>query len=194
MYDVDAGEILLDNKNIKEWPLYAFRKQISLVPQEVFLFSDSIKNNIAFGLDEFNNDQVIDAAKKAAIYENIMQFEEGFETKVGERGLTLSGGQKQRVSIARAIIKNPSIMIFDDALSAVDTKTEEAILQSLKKIMNNRTSIIISHRISTLKHADKIVFLESGRILESGTHQQLLDKNGAYAELYQKQLLEEESV
>ncbi len=194
MYDVSDGEILLDNLSIRTWPLYEFRKKISLVPQEVFLFSDTIKNNIGFGLDEFTNEQVITAAKKAAIYENIMQFEDGFETKVGERGITLSGGQKQRVSIARAIIKNPSIMIFDDALSAVDTKTEEAILQSLKEIMSNRTSIIISHRISTLKHADKILFLEDGRILESGTHQQLLDKNGAYAELYQKQLLEEERV
>lgn len=194
MYDVDAGEIKLDDQNIKTLNLYNFRKQIALVPQEVFLFSDSIKNNIAFGKDEKDFEEIVKVAKQAAIYDNIMQFNEGFETKVGERGITLSGGQKQRVSIARAIIMNPKIMVFDDALSAVDTKTEELILKSLNEIMKNRTSIIISHRVSTIRNANKILFLDAGEIIESGNHEELMKLNGAYAELYQKQLLEEEKV
>jgi ATP-binding cassette subfamily B multidrug efflux pump len=194
MYDVDAGEIKLDDQNIKTLNLYNFRKQIALVPQEVFLFSDSIKNNIAFGKDEKDFEEIVKVAKQAAIYDNIMQFNEGFETKVGERGITLSGGQKQRVSIARAIIMNPKIMVFDDALSAVDTKTEEIILSSLNEIMKNRTSIIISHRVSTIRNANKILFLDAGEIVESGNHEELMKLNGAYAELYQKQLLEEEKV
>ncbi len=194
MYDVDSGEIKLDDLNIKTLNLYNFRKQIALVPQEVFLFSDSIKNNIAFGKDEKDFEEIVKVAKQAAIYDNIMQFNEGFETKVGERGITLSGGQKQRVSIARAIIMNPKIMVFDDALSAVDTKTEELILSSLNEIMKNRTSIIISHRVSTIRNANKILFLDGGEIIESGNHEELMKLNGAYAELYQKQLLEEEKV
>lgn len=194
MYDVDAGEIKLDDQNIKTLNLYNFRKQIALVPQEVFLFSDSIKNNIAFGKDEKDFEEIVKVAKQAAIYDNIMQFNEGFETKVGERGITLSGGQKQRVSIARAIIMNPKIMVFDDALSAVDTKTEELILKSLNEIMKNRTSIVISHRVSTIRNANKILFLDAGEIIESGNHEELMKLNGAYAELYQKQLLEEEKV
>lgn len=193
MYDVSAGKIMLDGEPIENLSLYQFRKQIALVPQEVFLFSDTIANNIGFGLDHIEREAIVDAAKKAAIHENIMQFEDAYETKVGERGITLSGGQKQRVSIARAIIKNPSIMIFDDALSAVDTKTEEAILQSLREIMKERTSIIISHRVSTLKHADQIIFMDQGKILEMGKHEELIALGGAYAELYQKQLLEEET-
>jgi ATP-binding cassette subfamily B protein len=194
MYDVDEGKIELDDQNIRTLNLYNFRKQIALVPQEVFLFSDSIKNNIAFGKDEKDFEEIVKVAKQAAIYDNIMQFNEGFETKVGERGITLSGGQKQRVSIARAIIMNPRIMVFDDALSAVDTKTEEIILKSLNEIMKNRTSIIISHRVSTIRNANKILFLDSGEIIESGNHEELMKLNGAYAELYQKQLLEEEKV
>lgn len=192
MYDVDQGEILLDDRNIKSLNLYSFRKQIALVPQEVFLFSDTIKNNIAFGKDAKDFEEIVRVAKQAAIYENIIQFNEGFETKVGERGITLSGGQKQRVSIARAIIMNPKIMIFDDALSAVDTKTEELILNSLNNIMKDRTSIIISHRVSTVRNANKILFLDAGEIIESGSHEELMSLSGAYAELYQKQLLEEE--
>jgi ATP-binding cassette subfamily B protein len=194
MYDVDEGKIELDDQNIRTLNLYNFRKQIALVPQEVFLFSDSIKNNIAFGKDEKDFEEIVKVAKQAAIYDNIMQFNEGFETKVGERGITLSGGQKQRVSIARAIIMNPRIMVFDDALSAVDTKTEEIILNSLNEIMKNRTSIIISHRVSTIRNANKILFLDGGEIIESGNHEELIKLNGAYAELYQKQLLEEEKV
>lgn len=192
MYDVDEGSISLDDQNIKSLNLYNFRKQIALVPQEVFLFSDSIKNNIAFGKDEKDFEEIVKVSKQAAIYDNIMQFNEGFETKVGERGITLSGGQKQRVSIARAIIMNPKIMVFDDALSAVDTKTEELILKSLNEIMKNRTSIIISHRVSTIRNANKILYLDAGEIIESGNHEELMKLNGAYAELYQKQLLEEE--
>lgn len=194
MYDVDKGQISIDGIDVKQLPLYHFRNQMSLVPQEVFLFSDTIRNNIAFGLDHFTEEEIENAAKNAVVYDNIVQFDKGFDTLVGERGITLSGGQKQRISIARAIIKEPKILVFDDALSAVDTKTEEAILQRLKLIMKNRTSIIISHRVSTVKHADLIVYMENGRIIEKGTHDELLALKKAYAELYQKQLLEEESV
>ena len=143
---------------------------------------------------QFTEEQIIDATKKAVVYDNIIQFEKGFDTLVGERGITLSGGQKQRVSIARAIIKEPKILVFDDALSAVDTKTEEAILTQLRMIMKNRTSVIISHRVSTVKHADLILYMEDGKIIEKGTHAELIALKKSYAELYQKQLLEEESV
>jgi len=194
MYDVDHGAIEIDNMDLKDHKLFNVRKQMSMVPQEVFLFSDTIKNNIAFGVDKYQDEEVIEASKKAVVYDNIIQFEKGFDTLVGERGITLSGGQKQRVSIARAIIKEPKILVFDDALSAVDTKTEEAILVQLKSIMNNRTSVIISHRISTVKHADLILYMEDGKIIEKGTHEELITLKKAYAELYQKQLLEEESV
>jgi len=194
MYDVDEGSINIDQKNIQDHKLYNIRAQMSMVPQEVFLFSDTIRNNIAFGIDKFTEEQIIDATKKAVVYDNIIQFEKGFDTLVGERGITLSGGQKQRVSIARAIIKEPKILVFDDALSAVDTKTEEAILTQLRMIMKNRTSVIISHRVSTVKHADLILYMEDGKIIEKGTHAELIALKKSYAELYQKQLLEEESV
>ena len=177
----------------KSLNLKNYRGQIGFVPQEVFLFSDSIKNNIAFGLDTVTDDEVYDAAKNASVYNNIIDFEEKFETMLGERGITLSGGQKQRVSIARALIKSPKILIFDDCLSAVDTKTEEEILQNLGKIMKGKTSILIAHRISTIKNADKILVLDDGRIIEQGTHNELLSLNGSYTELYNNQLLEEES-
>ncbi len=193
MYDIDEGELLMDGLNIKKHHLTYLREQMSMVPQEVFLFSDTIKNNIAFGTSNVSTAQVEKVAKDAAVYENIIQFEKGFETMVGERGITLSGGQKQRVSIARAILKEPKVLIFDDALSAVDTKTEEAILSKLKVIMNKRSSILISHRISTVKHADLILYMDNGEIIEQGTHDELLSIGNAYAELYQKQLLEEES-
>ncbi len=192
MYECDKGEILLDGIDIKELNLSSVRKQLSMVPQEVFLFSDTIANNISFGSVNADRKQVEQAAKLASVYDNIIQFEHGFETLVGERGITLSGGQKQRVSIARAIIKSPKILIFDDALSAVDTKTEEAILNNLKEIMMNKTNILISHRISTVKHADLIIYLDQGNIIEMGTHEELLNMQNAYSELYQKQLLEEE--
>jgi ATP-binding cassette, subfamily B, multidrug efflux pump len=193
MYDVNEGEILVDGLNIKIHQLAHLREQMSMVPQEVFLFSDSIKNNIAFGTSNVSTEQIEKAARYAAVYENIIQFDKGFETMVGERGITLSGGQKQRISIARAILKDPKVLVFDDALSAVDTKTEEAILTKLKTIMNQRTSILISHRISTVKDADLILYLDNGEIVEQGTHAELLSLGNAYAELYQKQLLEEEN-
>ncbi|KRT15020.1 ABC transporter [Pedobacter ginsenosidimutans] len=193
MYDVENGTIDIDGKNIKALNLKDYRGQIGFVPQEVFLFSDTIKNNIAFGLDQVTDEEVHTAAKNASVYTNIIDFEEKFETMLGERGITLSGGQKQRVSIARALIKSPKILIFDDCLSAVDTKTEEEILQNLGKIMAGKTSILIAHRISTIKNADKILVLDNGKIIEQGTHNELLSKNGSYTELYNNQLLEEET-
>ncbi|MBE5319775.1 ABC transporter ATP-binding protein [Pedobacter sp. MR2016-19] len=193
MYDVENGRIDIDGKNIKALNLKDYRSQIGFVPQEVFLFSDTIKNNIAFGLDQVTDEEVHDAAKNASVYTNIIDFEEKFETMLGERGITLSGGQKQRVSIARALIKSPKILVFDDCLSAVDTKTEEEILQNLGKIMAGKTSILIAHRISTIKNADKILVLDDGKIIEQGTHNELLKLNGSYRELYNNQLLEEET-
>ncbi|NRF40277.1 ABC transporter ATP-binding protein [Pedobacter foliorum] len=193
MYDVDGGKIVIDDKALKDLNLQDYRNQIGFVPQEVFLFSDTIKNNIAFGLDAVNDQEVETAARNAAVYHNIIDFELKFETMLGERGITLSGGQKQRVSIARALIKEPKILIFDDCLSAVDTRTEEEILNNLGRIMNDKTSILIAHRISTIKNADKILVLDDGQIIEHGTHNELLQKGGAYAEMYQNQLLEEES-
>jgi len=193
MYDVDSGQVYIDNEQINSLDLYGYRDQIGFVPQEVFLFSDTIKNNIAFGLNEVTDEQVETAARNAAVYQNIIGFNDQFETMLGERGITLSGGQKQRVSIARALIKEPKILIFDDCLSAVDTKTEEEILSNLSKIMQGKTSILIAHRISTIKNADRILVLDEGKIAEQGTHQQLLDKNGIYADMYQNQLLEEET-
>ncbi len=194
MYDVDYGEILIDRKEISQLNLTDYRSQVGFVPQEVFLFSETIRNNIAFGLDELQAGKVEQAAKDAAVYSNIMHFEKGFETFIGERGITLSGGQKQRVSIARAIIKEPKILIFDDCLSAVDTKTEEEILNNLGVVMQGKTSILIAHRISTIKNADKILVLDGGEIIEQGTHDVLMDARGAYFDLYEKQLLEEQEV
>lgn len=194
MYDTTAGEISVDRKPLKSLDLQEYRSQVGFVPQEVFLFSDSIKNNIAFGLDTVTDERVEQAAKDAAVYHNIVGFEQKFETMLGERGITLSGGQKQRVSIARALIKSPKMLIFDDCLSAVDTKTEEEILSNLGRLMKGRTSILIAHRISTIKNADKILVLEDGKIIEEGTHEQLLQSGKAYTELYQNQLLEEENL
>lgn len=192
MYDCDSGQVLVDDTPIADMHLESLRSQVGFVPQEVFLFSDTITNNIAFSTDVVNMPDVEQAARDAAVYKNIIEFEHGFETLIGERGVTLSGGQKQRVSIARAIFKQPQVLIFDDCLSAVDTKTEEEILNNLGGIMQNKTSIIIAHRISTIKNADKILVLDEGRILEQGTHQQLMDAKGAYFELHEKQLLEEQ--
>jgi ATP-binding cassette subfamily B multidrug efflux pump len=193
MYDTDSGSILIDGQDLSTINLNNYRNQIGFVPQEVFLFSDTIKNNIAFGLSTVTDEEVEQASKNAAVYDNIVTFEKRFETMLGERGITLSGGQKQRVSIARALIKEPKILIFDDCLSAVDTKTEEEILSNLGKIMHGKTSIIIAHRISTIKNADKIIVLDDGMIVEQGTHQELLNKAGVYAEMYDNQLLEEEN-
>lgn len=194
MYDTDSGEILIDGERLRDLDLNNFRQQIGFVPQEVFLFSDSIQNNIAFGLADPDTESVAKAAKNAAIYHNIGEFEKGFETLIGERGITLSGGQKQRLSIARAIIKEPQILIFDDCLSAVDTRTEEQILNNLGKVMKNKTSILIAHRVSTIKNADKILVIEEGEIMEQGSHKSLMSKKGIYFDLYEKQLLEEQAV
>lgn len=187
MYDPTMGEIHLDGKKIQRYSISSLRKQMGFVPQDVFLFSDTIANNIAFGLDHSDMALIEKAAKDADVYQNIIDFPKGFETMLGERGITLSGGQKQRVSIARAIAKEPKIMILDDCLSAVDTKTENAILTALKKIMENRTSIIISHRVSSAKLADQIIVLDEGRIIEQGDHESLIAKKGVYADLFEKQ-------
>ncbi|MCB0820339.1 MAG: ABC transporter ATP-binding protein, partial [Bacteroidetes bacterium] len=197
LYDVGSGSVLIDGKEIRKTNLNALRSSIGYVPQEVFLFSETIGNNIAFGLknaksDSQLNEKVREAAADADILDSILSFPNGFETRVGERGLTLSGGQKQRISIARALIREPQILILDDCLSAVDTQTEEKILRSIRKHMENRTTVIISHRISSVMHCDEILVLDHGVVAESGTHQTLLSQNGIYAEMYNKQLLEEE--
>jgi len=192
LYDVSSGMILVDDIPIKDYDIGILRSQIGYVPQDVFLFSDSIYNNIAFGAPDPSTEIIEQAAKDADVYENIVDFPEGFATKLGERGITLSGGQKQRVSIARAIARNPRILMLDDSLSAVDTKTENNILNSMKKVMQDRTTIIISHRVSSAKLANKIIVLDDGYIQEEGTHDALLKKNGLYRELYDKQTLAEE--
>lgn len=191
-YDSTSGSILLDDKKIDSLNLYQLRESIGYVPQEVFLFSDTIKNNIAFGVQDSSLEQIQAAAKIADVHDNIVEFPKSYETLLGERGINLSGGQKQRISIARAIIKQPEMLIFDDCLSAVDTETEEHILSHLKEIMKDKTSVIISHRVSSIKHADKILLLDQGKIIESGSHEELLSTEGSYYGLYNKQLLEEQ--
>jgi len=188
-YDVTSGEILIDGKNIKEHNLHWLRRNCGVVPQEVYLFSDTIANNIAFGIPENINPkaQIESAAKQAGVYDNIMAFEHQFETLVGERGVTLSGGQKQRISIARAIINKPQLLIFDDCLSAVDSETEALILHNLKSELKEKTSIIVSHRISSIKNADLILYLKDGEIVEAGTHDELIALNKRYAHLNQLQ-------
>ncbi|HEY9047416.1 MAG TPA: ABC transporter ATP-binding protein [Ohtaekwangia sp.] len=193
LYDVRDGEILIDDTPITHYNLTSLRSQIGYVPQDVFLFSDTIFNNIAFGIKDPDEAKVIQAAKDADVYHNIVEFQQGFETRVGERGITLSGGQKQRVSIARAIVREPKILMLDDALSAVDTKTENNILSSMRRIMQGRTTIIISHRVSSAKLASKIIVLIDGNVAEEGTHESLIAANGIYKELYEKQVqLDEE--
>ena len=190
LYEVTSGEVKIGDNNITNIDLSQLRQAIGYVPQDSFLFSNSIANNIKFGLSEINersDDKMKQAAKDAYIYDNIVEFEKGFETLVGERGITLSGGQKQRVSIARAIIKQPAILIFDDCLSALDTETEAIILRNLKRIMEGKTSIIISHRISSLEHADLILVMNEGKVIEQGTHEELLAEDGYYASLNSKQ-------
>lgn len=191
MYDPTRGQITLDGIPIQQWNLHSLREQMGYVPQDVFLFSDTIANNIAFGLDQLDQAQVEQAAQMAAVHQNILDFEKQYQTEIGERGITLSGGQKQRVSIARALVKNPQLLILDDCLSAVDTRTEEEILRNLSQFMEARTCILIAHRISTIKNADHILVLDEGKIIEQGTHQSLLAQKGAYFNLYEKQLLEE---
>ncbi len=192
LFDVTEGEILIDGKNIKSIPLRLLRKHIGLVPQDTFLFSDTIGENIAFGTEDASQDDIEEAAEKAQVRDNILEFEKKFETILGERGITLSGGQKQRTAIARALIRDPEIIILDDSLSAVDTKTEEAILQHLRNELKGRTTLMISHRISTIKDADIIYYLEDGTVVEQGTHEELLENEGRYSVMYNKQLIEQE--
>ena len=194
LYDADKGAISIDGKDIRDHHLYRLRQQLGYVPQEVFLFSDTIAHNIGFSVD--NNKQqhgaIVQAAKDAAVYENIMGFTEKFDTIIGERGITLSGGQKQRISIARALIKEPKILILDDCLSAVDTETEEQILNVIKNKMKQHTTIIISHRVSSVKNADQIIVMENGGIIEQGTHDELMEMQKSYFQLFNMQLLEKE--
>ena len=192
MYDATEGQVKIDGKEISQLNLFDLRNSIGIVPQDAFLFSDSIKNNIKFGKENATDDEVIVAAKSAVVHDNIEGFNKGYDTILGERGITLSGGQKQRVSIARAIIKKPEILLFDDCLSAVDTETEEAILNNLFEICKDKTTIIVSHRVSSAKNADKIIILENGKIIQQGFHNQLINENGYYSALYLKQLSEKE--
>ena len=192
LYDVSSGKITIDQNEISSLNLNDLRNSIGIVPQDAFLFSDTIKNNIKFGNQNATDEEVIAAAKSAVVHDNIITFNKQYDTILGERGITLSGGQKQRVSIARAIIKDPAILLFDDCLSAVDTETEETILNNLFEICKNKTTIIVSHRVSSAKNADKIIILEDGRIIQQGSHNQLINQEGYYASLYLKQLSEKE--
>ena len=193
LYDIEEGEILIDNNPVKKINLKSLRETIGYVPQDTFLFSDTIMNNIKFGLNNATENDVINACKTAKIHNEIMNFDKGYETLLGERGINLSGGQKQRISIARALIKKPKILILDDCLSAMDTETEKAILQSLEDYTKGITSIIISHRISSIKNANNIIVLENGSIVQQGTHNQLIDQNGYYKQLYYKQIIKKET-
>jgi ATP-binding cassette subfamily B multidrug efflux pump len=193
LYDTKQGAILLDDTPIKDNNLNDVRNQIGFVPQDPFLFSESIGNNIKFGKEDATQEEIIQAAKDAVVHQNIIDFPNGYQTILGERGVTLSGGQKQRVSIARSIIKNPKILIFDDCLSAVDTETEEQILANLKKVSKDKTTFIISHRVSSAKNADKIIILDTGKIIQQGTHNQLITEEGYYKYIYEQQLLEKEN-
>ncbi|WP_282144455.1 ABC transporter ATP-binding protein [Cellulophaga baltica] len=193
LYDVSSGEILLDDTPIKNLNLNSIRQEVGAVPQDAFLFSDSIKNNIKFGKQNATDEEIIAVAKKAVVHKNIMDFTKKYDTILGERGITLSGGQKQRVSIARALLKYPKIYLFDDCLSAVDTETEEEILKNLKNVSKSKTTLLVSHRVSSAKNADKIIILKEGKILQEGTHDSLIETDGYYKELYHTQLIDKES-
>ncbi len=191
LYNTTEGEILVDDKPINTVNLYELRRSIGYVPQEAFLFSTTIGRNIGFGIGDVPFEQIENAAKNAEVHHNIVEFPQGYDTKVGERGITLSGGQKQRISIARAIAKEPKVLIFDDCLSAIDTETEEKILNNLKRLIDQRTTLIISHRVSSVKHADRILVLDDGVIIEQGRHDELMQKDGYYRNMYEQQLTEE---
>jgi ATP-binding cassette subfamily B protein len=192
LWEAPAGTLLIDGRPIREWPLETLRRAVGYVPQDTFLFSETLRENVAFGVDSATDEEIHNAADVASIAAEINEFPGQFNTMVGERGITLSGGQKQRAAIARAVIRDPKILILDDSLSSVDTGTEERILRRLDAILRQRTTVLISHRVSTVQHADQIVVLREGKIVERGTHAQLLAHGGYYADLYQKQLLEEE--
>jgi ATP-binding cassette subfamily B protein len=192
LYDVEEGEILIDGTPVQELNLTDLRGSIGAVPQDAFLFSDTIENNISFGKDKATKEEIVSVAKDAVVHENIIGFSKQYDTVLGERGVTLSGGQKQRVSIARALLKDPNIYLFDDCLSAVDTETEEEILKNLKKASEEKTTLIVSHRVSSAKNADKIIVLEDGKVLQEGTHSQLNSRKGYYQKLYQDQLTEKD--
>jgi len=194
-FDPNSGKIYIDNQDLRQLNLDDYRNQIGVVPQEVFLFSDTIANNIKFGMgtDDIEQEQIEKAAKMMHVHHNIIRFKEKYQTLLGERGINLSGGQKQRISMARAIIRNPKILVLDDCLSAVDTETEEVIQRNLKTIMKDNTSIIISHRVSSIRDCDKIIVMDDGKIIEEGNHESLMAKGGYYAEMYEKQLLEEKT-
>jgi ATP-binding cassette subfamily B multidrug efflux pump len=192
IYDAEPGSVLIDGEPVRDYPLADLRRNIGFVPQETFLFSETIRENIAFGVQRASDEEVSWVAEAANIAADIEDFPDKYKTLVGERGITLSGGQKQRTAIARALIRNPRILILDDALSSVDTQTEDKILNHLREVMHGRTTIFISHRVSTVRNADRIAVLHSGRIVELGSHDELLALNGYYTDLYNKQLLEEE--
>lgn len=193
LYNPPKGTVFIDGHDIHEIPLKTLRGQIGIVPQDPFLFSSTIRDNIGFDPKPYSDEQVAEAAKIAQVYDNIVEFPNQFDTPLGERGISLSGGQRQRVSIARAVIKKPSVLIFDDSLSAVDTITEDLILEGLQAVMNKRTTIIIGHRISSVRHADQIIVMDEGSIVERGRHDELVAKNGIYADMYHKQLLDREA-
>jgi ATP-binding cassette subfamily B protein len=192
LMDPDRGTVRIDGHDVREIPLDTLRSHLGYVPQDVFLFSDTVANNIAFGKLDADEDEIRTAAKEADLLGNVQDFPDGFETFVGERGITLSGGQQQRTSIARALIRDPRILVFDDALSAVDTATERNILQSLRRRQGSHTLVIVSHRLSAVQEADLILVMDEGRVVERGTHEDLVNNDGLYADLHEKQLLEEE--